>query len=198
MAVNSRVYQEPIAACTRSQVSLPPNLSPFKVQIQPLDEPVAARTRSRTGLHNFTTPSRSRYLEAQMLMHSSHSVLDNDTGNILNYGQLRKHPKYKETWNKYFSNEMGKLCQGVGKGKNGLSERVERTNTFYAIRFEDITNDHLNEICYTSVVCEVRPGKKDPNCTRIPICVTNICYPGDVVTNTASIELYKLIINNIL
>ena len=55
---------------------------------------------------------------------------------------------------------MGRLFQGVGKGKNGLGKRVEGTNTFYVIRFEDITTDRMNKICYTSVLCEVRPGKR--------------------------------------
>ena len=75
---------------------------------------------------------------------------------------------------------------------------MEGTDTFYVIKFEDIPKDRLNEICYTSVVCEVIPGNKDPNRTRITICGTNVCYPGDVGTNTASLELFKLIINSIL
>ena len=82
---------------------------------------------------------------------------------------------------------MGRLCQGVGTGTNDIGKRVEGTNTFFVIRFENIPKDCLNEICYTSVVCEVRPGKKDPNRTRITICGTNFCYPGDVSTNTASL-----------
>ena len=93
---------------------------------------------------------------------------------------------------------MGRLCQGVVKGKNGLVKRVKGTNTFYVIRFEDIPKDYLNKICYNSVVCEVRPGGKDPNRKRITICGTNICYPGYVGTNTASLELFKLMINSIL
>ena len=78
MAFNSKGDQEPIAARTRSRVGPPPNLRPFKAQIQPLDEPVAARTRSRKVSHNFTTPSRSRDLAAQIITHPSYSVLDND------------------------------------------------------------------------------------------------------------------------
>ena len=93
---------------------------------------------------------------------------------------------------------MGILCQGVGTGTKGIGKRVEVKNTFYVIKFEDIPKDRLNEICYTSVVCEVRPGKKDLNQTRITICGTNVCYPGDVGTNTASLELFKLMINSIL
>ena len=75
----------------------------------------------------------------------------------------------------------------MGTGTNGIVNRMEGTNTLFVIRFEDIPKYRLNKICYTSVVCEVRPGKKDPNRTRITICGTNVCYPGDVGTNTASL-----------
>ena len=93
---------------------------------------------------------------------------------------------------------MGRLCQGVGTCGNGLGKRVEYTNTFYVVKFEDILKDRLNKICYTSVVCEVIPGKKDPNRAQITIYGTNVCYPGDVGTNTASLELFKLAIISIL
>ena len=49
---------------------------------------------------------------------------------------------------------MGRLCQGVGTGENNLGKRVEGTNTFHAIKFENIPKDRVKEICYTSVVCE--------------------------------------------
>ena len=93
---------------------------------------------------------------------------------------------------------MGRLCHGVGKGNNGIGKLVEGTNTFYVFIFEDIPKDCLKEIFYTSVVCEVRPGKKDPDRTIITICDTNFCYPGDVGTNTASLKLFNLMVNSII
>jgi hypothetical protein len=45
------------------------------------------------------------------------------------------------------------------------------------------------------VVCEVRPDKDDPDCTRITIGGNRICFPGDVGTNTASLKLVKLLLN---
>ena len=105
----------------------------------------------------------------------ANSVLEQETGKQLNYGQLRKNPRLQDTWKTSFSNEMGILCQGVGTCPNGKGKRIEVTNTFFAIKFENIPKDRLNEICYTSVVCEVRPGKNDPNITRIKICGTNVC-----------------------
>ena len=128
----------------------------------------------------------------------ANSVLKYETGKQLNYGQLRKHPRLQETWKTSFSNEMGILCQGVGKCPNGKGKRIEATNTFFAIKFENIPKDRLNETCYTSVVCEVRPEKKDPNRTRIKICGTNVCYTGYIGTNTASLELFKLMITSVL
>ena len=91
---------------------------------------------------------------------------------------------------------MGILCQGVVKCPNGKGKRIEGKNTFFAIKFDNIPKDRLNEICYKSVVCEVTPEKKDPNRTIITICGTNVCHPGDVGINTASQELFKLIINS--
>ena len=48
------------------------------------------------------------------------------------------------------------------------------------------------------MVCEVRPEKDDPDCTRITIGGSIILYPVDVGTNTASLELIKLLFNSVL
>ena len=48
------------------------------------------------------------------------------------------------------------------------------------------------------VVCEVRPEKDDPDRTRITIGGSHICFPGDVGTNTASLELFKVLLNSVL
>ena len=113
-------------------------------------------------------------MAAQLLTHVANSVLEQETGKQLNHGQLRKYLILQETWNRYFSNEMGRLCQGAGTGNNSIVKIIEGTNTFFVVIFEDIPKDRLNKICYTSVVCEVISGKKDPNQTRITICGTNV------------------------
>ncbi len=48
------------------------------------------------------------------------------------------------------------------------------------------------------VVCEVRPEKDGPDCTPITIGGNCICYPGNVGTNTALLELVKLLLNSVL
>ena len=126
-------------------------------------------------------------------------VLDPDTGNTMEYRQLRRHPKYKKLWEKSYYNELGRLCQGIGKGNNGRKkQRVARTETFKVIRYEDIPQDRHKEVCHTKLVCEVSLHKEEPDRTRITIGGNRIIYPVDVGTPTASIELIKLILNSVL
>jgi hypothetical protein len=47
------------------------------------------------------------------------------------------------------------------------------------------------------VVCKVPPKKDDPDCTCITIGTNCICFPGDVGTNTVSLELVKLLFNSV-
>ena len=77
-------------------------------------------------------------------------------------------------------------------------KRVEGTDTFFLIRFEDIPDDRRKEITYTKVVCKVRPEKSNPNCTRITIDGNRITFPGDVGTPTESLGLAKLVFNSVL
>ena len=46
-------------------------------------------------------------------------------------------------------------------------------------------------MAFSKVVCTFNPEKSDPNRTRITISGQNIKYPGDVVTNTVSLDLLK-------
>ncbi len=67
-----------------------------------------------------------------------------------------------------------------------------------ALDYYDIPVHKRKEICHTLVVCKVRPEKDDPDRTRITIGGSRICYPGDVGTNTASLELVKILLNSVL
>ena len=67
--------QEPFDTCTISLDAPPPSSFPFVARHLHLDAPVSARTRSCTVLKNLTTPSRSRSLAAQIMLHAVFSVL---------------------------------------------------------------------------------------------------------------------------
>jgi hypothetical protein len=126
------------------------------------------------------------------------SVLDSSTGEFLEHRQLRRDPRYKATWDTSYANELGRLCQGIGSGTTPTSKRVAGTNTFFLIDYHNIPAHKRKEICHTMVVCEVRPKKDDPDRTRITIGGSRICYLGDVGTNTASLKLFKLLLNSVL
>ena len=126
-------------------------------------------------------------------------VFNPDTGETLEYRQLRCHPKYRCIWETSYCNELGRLCQGIGRGDNGPKKKcVAGTETLQVIMYEDILGDRRREVCHTKVVCEVRPQKEDPDRTRITIGGKHIIYPGYVGTPTVSLELVKLILNSVL
>ena len=141
----------------------------------------------------------SRKYPHALLLHLAYPVTDEDTGASLEYGQLKKHPTLAPIWSNSYSNEMGRLCQGVGKGDKGPNkQRVKGTDTFRVIRYADIPPDRRKEIAHVRVVCEVRPQKSDPNRVRITVAGSRICYPGDVGTPTASLDLVKLMLNSVV
>ena len=72
------------------------------------------------------------------------------------------------------------------------------TYTFFIIDFNDIPAHKKKQVCHTKVVCEVKPEKDDPDRTRITIRGNIICFPGDFGTNTASLELVKILLNSML
>jgi hypothetical protein len=126
------------------------------------------------------------------------SVLDQATSKSLEHCQLHTDPRYKQTWDTSYANELGRLCQGIGTGPTPGSKQVEGTNTSFRINYNNIPVAKWKEICHTLVVCKVRPEKDDPNRTCITIGESRICYPGNVGTNTASLELVKLLLNSVL
>jgi hypothetical protein len=69
-------------------------------------------------------PQRSTYSRRTMRStNRARLIHDKGTNTYLNYQQLLRHPKYKESWNKSAANEFGWLVQGLKDG------RVKGTNT---------------------------------------------------------------------
>ena len=73
-------------------------------------------------------------------------VLDQTTGESLEYKQLCKHPTLGHIWSKSYSNKLGRLCQGVGLDDNKSNPQIQGTNTFYVIDYDDIPPDQPKEI----------------------------------------------------
>ena len=116
----------------------------------------------------------------------------------MEYRHLLKHLKYATTWTTSYPNEMVRLCKGIGNNTEGTVKRVEVTDNFFVIHYHAIPADRRKDTTYNSVVCEVLQQKEDPKRTSITIGGNHIFYPGDVGTPTASLELFKLLINSVL
>ena len=146
-------------------------------------------------------PARAanRQYPTALLLHLAHPMTDKETSKALEYLQLKRHPKLDSTWKHSYSNEIGRLCQGVGRGTKGPKrQRVVGTNTFRVMRYSDIPFDRQKEIAHVKVVCEVRPQKTYPNRTRITVAGNCISHLGDVGTPTASLDFVKIMLNIVL
>ena len=198
----------PRVATTSVEPQAPPNnnapVVPTPIQ-QSENQPIAHRTRSRQPLANITniiTPARAaqRRFPLAILTKWAMPVLNEDTGQMMNYRQLLQHPSFSKVWNKSGSNEFGRLLQGIGSGDQGIkmNQRVAGTDTFKVIHYEDIPVDRRKDITYTSFVCEYKPNKEEKERTRVCIMGTRIVVPYDIGTPTGSLELTKLMINSVL
>ena len=118
-------------------------------------------------------------------------VLDPDTGQLLKYRQLLRHPKFKDAWNISAANEFGRLAQGI-KG------RVKATDTIKFIRKSEIPLDRLKDVTYLKFVCQVRTEKEEPNRTRATFGGNLIHYPDDIGTPTADLLLIKIFLNSVI
>jgi hypothetical protein len=58
------------------------------------------------------TPQQAASLKypLQFLCNFANAVLDNETGDLLKYLHLIKHPKYRETWSNSFGTEIRRLA----------------------------------------------------------------------------------------
>jgi hypothetical protein len=112
------------------------------------------------------------------------AVLDNETGNLLKYRHLLKHPKYKDVWSQLFSTEMHCL--------------IITSKTTFSIKKEDIPNDQGHTFTYGRICCNYRSEKKDPYRTQNTMGGNLINYPGDCGTPTADILTIKSLFNSIV
>jgi hypothetical protein len=133
-----------------------------------------------------------RQFPLQVLCEIAGAVMDDKTGELMEYKQLMKHAKYKQTWGRAFGNEIGRLAQGI-------PGRVKGTNTFFFIKQNQIPTDCIKDVTYVRICCNVRPEKTyEPNRCRITVGGDKINYPHEVATPTADLLTVKLLLNSII
>lgn len=126
-------------------------------------------------------------------------VFDATSSRTLEHWQLCMHPAYKDIWDASYTNELGRLCQGIGKHPMDPTKNwVDGTNTFRHIKYHNIPIKKWKDVTYSKVVCKECPQKEDPHHTHITINGNCIAYPGNTGTKMGSVELVKTIINSTL
>jgi hypothetical protein len=186
---------------TRDALHHPQFISPFITQDDD-DSPPASNTRQRRKgtltqdymLHMMEQPgykppftpqqSTGRRFPLKFLCDLAYAILDEETGDLLEYRHLMKHPKYKDTWLKSFGTEIRRL--------------VTTTETILFKRKDEIPQDRRKDITYGRVVCTYRSEKKDPYRTRLTMGGNLVNYPDDCGTPTADLLTVKLLLNSVI
>ena len=118
-------------------------------------------------------------------------VLDNETGELLEYCHLIKRPKYKKYWGYSFGNDIGRLAKGMTDQNNG-------TDTIFLIRKSEIPNERWKDVSYSRIVCNERPQKEEFNRTRLTFGGGNLQIDIDCGTSKASLLTIKILLNSII
>jgi hypothetical protein len=80
-----------------------------------------------------------RQYPLQFLCNFTYSVLDDKTGDLLEYCHLMKHPKYKDAWTKSFGTEIWHLAT--------------TTETIFFIKKDKIPQECKGNKTYAQIVC---------------------------------------------
>ena len=82
------------------------------------------------------------------------AVMDKDTGQLLNYRQLIRNPKYKKEWKILAAKGFCQLAQGV-------SGRTKGTNTIKFVYKHEVPRGSFNDVTYGQFVCTVWPKNQE-------------------------------------
>jgi hypothetical protein len=146
--------------------------------------PTAARQYIKMKENKITPADDSLYVQQW-----ANTIVDPDTGTSMEYRHLIKHPKYSKIWAHSFSNEIGRLAQGIGG-------RIEGTDTINFIEYNKVPVDRRKDVTYGNIVVDYMPQKEEENRTRLTDGGNLIDFPGDVSTPTADITMTKMVINS--
>lgn len=137
----SKGADQPVAHRTRSS-RRPHNALVRQAPLAPYVDPTpfAYCTQLRTSLANTVNPALTAcciFLQVFLTMWEM-PVRDHETGEYLTYQQLYKHPRLNSIWSTSYSNKVGHLWQGISVGPQGQGKRVNGTDTFHVIYYDNV------------------------------------------------------------
>ena len=134
-----------------------------------------------------TTVETKHHYNTRSKAHKANAVLNTETGQMEEYRQLQK-GKDKIIWQRSFSNEIGRLAQGI--------RDIIGTDCITFIAHSQIPKG--KKVAYARIVCAIRPQKKETHRTRITIGGNLLTYDGKTKTPTADLITLKLLLNSVL
>ena len=85
----------------------------------------------------------------ELITEMANAVMCQETGNMLEYRQLLRHPKLAPDRNLSSANEFGRLTQGIG-------DRIKTsTNTIFFVHKHQVPADRFKDCTYGKFVCVV-------------------------------------------
>ena len=118
------------------------------------------------------------------------AIIDDKTGQSLEYRDLIKRPELRDTWFKSLANQLGRLAQGIGD--------IKGADTIFFISKSEIPQDIWKDITYGRIAVDYRPGKEEKNGSRLTVGGNRIDYPFGVSTPTCDLPTIKLLWNSVL
>ncbi len=113
--------------------------------------------------HNHSNPAKQP--GTIILWDFAYAVVDDETGDLLEYRHLLKHQKYKDVWSQSFGKEIQRLAT------------VTKTIAF--LTKQETPQARRKDITYERIVCVYCSEKKDPYHTRIIMGGNLINYPNN-------------------
>jgi hypothetical protein len=106
----------------------------------------------------------------------------------MEYMALMKDPRLQPLWKLGFGNKCGHLFQGI--------RDIPVTDTCFFIKITSVPKDI--KITYGKIVCNYKRHKKEKERVRSTVGGDRLDYSGDIVTSTADITAFKILINSTL
>ena len=122
--------------------------------------------------------------------HFAGAIIDETTGESMEYRDLIKNPKLRAIWEHSLANEIGRLCNGI--------RDIVGTNTMEFIPKSEIPRDRRKDVTYGRIVVSYRPQKLEKHRSRLTVGGDRINYPFDVSTPTSGLATIKMLWNSVL
>jgi hypothetical protein len=113
------------------------------------------------------------------------AIVDDITGDVLEYHHLVKSNTHRAIWQKSFANKLGRLFQGI--------HDIKGTDTCFFIRKKKMPSH--KRVAYGCICCNYHPHKDEP-CNDSPLAMTASHTPATKALPPPTLSLQKILINS--